>query len=96
MPQDLHDQLDALGFAVDGNDMPLAARQMSEYDAALRGYIDATTPDTDVDVLRALLERQNALVLRMRERQSAIGDTLRQMRRADTASRAYASAGVSP
>jgi len=92
--QDLYDRLEALGAAVDAGELDTAAQRMTDYDAALRSYIEATTPDTPLDVLRDLLAIQNALVLRMRERQTVIGDALRQAHRQDSASRAYANVEV--
>ncbi|WP_393999830.1 hypothetical protein ACF3M1_08775 [Luteimonas sp. WGS1318] len=88
--QDLVDQLDALGAAIDTDAFDDAAARMTAYDAALRHYIDSTAPNTPVDVLRELLKMQNAVLLHMRERQTVIGDALRQGHRQDAASRAYA------
>lgn len=92
----LHDQLDALGVAVDAGDMDTAAQCMTDYDAALRCYMEATAPHTPLDVLRELLKLQNALLLRMRERQAEIGALLRQSHRQDSASRAYADVELAP
>lgn len=92
----LHDRLEALGAAVDAGDMDAAAQCMTHYDAALAGYIEATAPHTPPDVLRELLTLQNALLLRMRERQAEIGALLRQSHRQDSASRAYADVELAP
>ncbi len=95
-PQRLHDRLDALRVAIEGSDLSEAARQMTDYDAAVHGYIAATAPDAPVDVLQDLLARQDALLLRMRIRHDEIGVALRQLHRSGSASHAYAHAGVSP
>lgn|GEM_PF-1646079 len=92
--QDLHDRLEALGVALDAGELDTAAQHMTDYDAALRCCIETTAPDTPLDVLRDLLAIQNALLLRMRERQTAIGDVLRQAQRQGSASRAYANVEV--
>lgn len=92
--QDLYDRLEALGVAVDAGELQTAAQRMTDYDTALRSYIEVTAPDTPLDVLRDLLAIQNALLLRMRERQAVIGAALRQAHRQDSASRAYASVEV--
>ena len=94
--RDLHDQLDALGAAIDADDFDAAAERMAIYDAALRRYIETTTPNTPVDVLRELLKMQNAVLLHMRERQTVIGDALREAHRQDTASRAYVTVETAP
>lgn len=92
----LHDQLDALGVAVEAGDMDAAAQCMTAYDAALRRYIEATAPHTPLDGLRELLALQNSLLLRMRERQAEIGALLRQTHRQGSASRAYANVELAP
>lgn len=94
--QDLYDQLDALGVAVDAGDVEIAAQRMIDYDAALRCYIETTAPDTPLDVLRALLAIQDGLLLRMRERKAVIGAALLRSHRQDSASRAYAAVEVAP
>ncbi len=94
--QDLTGRLDALGAAVDAGEFDEAAQRMADYDAALRQFIEATAPHTPVDALRRLLGLQNALLLRMRERQADIGEALRQVQRQDAASRAYATVEVGP
>ena len=92
--QDLYDRLEALGVAVDTGELDTAASHMTDYDAALRSYIETTAPDTPLDVLRDLLAIQNALLLRMRERQTALGEAMRQAHRQDSASRAYANVEI--
>lgn len=94
--QGLHDQLDALGAAIEADAFDEAAQRMRDYDAALRAYIDATAGNAPVDALRELLKLQNALLLHMRERQTRIGDALRQVHRHDAASRAYATIEIAP
>lgn len=94
--QALFDQLDALGSAIDGDAFDEAAGRMRDYDAALRGYIEATAGQAPVEVLRELLKLQNALLLHMRDRQAVIGDALRQAHRQDSASRAYATIEIAP
>lgn len=93
---DLTARLDALGAAVDAGELAEAAQRMTDYDAALRRYIETTAPDTPLDVLRELLGMQNTLLLRMREHQRVVGDALRQANRQDSASRAYATVEVAP
>lgn len=90
----LEAELDALGAAVDAGDISEAALRMNAYDSLLRDYIAATAPHTPVDALRELLAIQNALLLRMRDKQAAIGEVLRQAHRQDSASRAYATVEV--
>jgi hypothetical protein len=94
--QDLFDRLEALGVALDAGELDTAAQRMTDYDVALRRYIETTGPDAPLDVLRDLLSIQNALLLRMRERQAVIGAALRQAHRQDSASRAYANVEVAP
>lgn len=92
----LEAELDALGSAVGAGDISEAALRMNTYDSLLRDYIAATAPNTPVDALRELLGIQDALLLRMRERQNTIGAALRQVRRQDSASRAYATVEIAP
>lgn len=86
---DLHARLDALGIALD-SDVHGAGEQMAAYHDRLHRYIAEIGPQAPGDALRDLLQVQNALLLRMHERQQVIGEALRLARRTESASRAYA------
>lgn len=89
--QALHARLDAIAGALDTDDLAAAAAAAADYDAELRGYLAACTPgQAPTEALRELLQLQNALLLRMAERQEGIAGELRQVRKAGRASRAYA------
>lgn len=86
---ELHARLDALGIALD-SDVHGAGEQMAAYHDRLHRYIAEIGPQAPGDALRDLLQVQNALLLRMHERQQVIGEALRLARRTESASRAYA------
>ncbi|ATD67678.1 hypothetical protein CNR27_09730 [Luteimonas chenhongjianii] len=86
---ELHARLDALGIALDG-DVHDASQQMAAYHDQLHVYIAEVGAHAPVAALRGLLQLQNALLLRMQERQQVIGEALRLARRTENASRAYA------
>jgi len=87
--QSLRESLDALQDALDDQRIDDAAGITKAYADQLQLYIATVGRDAPLDVMRQLLALQNTLLLRMRERQTAIGDALRQVRRQDSASRAY-------
>jgi len=89
---ELESELVAIGDSVGSGDVEEAAARMASYDAALRDYIETTAPHTPVEVLRELLRMQNAVLLQMRERQSAIGDALRRAHRQASVANAYTAA----
>lgn len=85
----LHAHLDAIGVALD-DDVHAAGAQMTAYQDQLQAFIVRVGSQAPAEALRRLLDAQNALLVRMRDRQHTIGEALRRARRAENASLAYA------
>ena len=94
--QHLRSELDALGAALDADDLAAADRVAAAYDSALRRYLEQRGSNAPVSALRELLQLQNELVARMRDQRDRVAGELRRMRKAGAASRAYATAGAQP
>lgn len=94
--QHLHRALDRLSAAVDEDDLEAAERMMADYDGNLREYLQQQGPQAPLAPLRELLQMQEDVVRHMHLRQRTIGAELERMRKAGTASRAYAAGGTQP
>ncbi|WP_052772728.1 flagellar protein FliT [Luteimonas sp. FCS-9] len=92
----LHRDLDALDAAIARDEFDAAAGLLAGYQQRLRGTIETLGARLPVEALRALLATQHALTARMRARRDAVAVQLRQVHRADAASRAYADVGHAP
>jgi len=92
--QQLRAGLDALGAALDADDLAAADGMAADYDVALRRYLELRGQEAPVPALRELLGMQNELLGRMRGKRDGLGAKLRRMQKAGEASRAYAANGA--
>ncbi|WP_315387820.1 hypothetical protein [uncultured Stenotrophomonas sp.] len=87
--QPLHDALDELARAVEGDDHDLTQRLMDAYDGQVRYYLDQYDARIDAGSLRGLIARQQQVSIRMASRRDEAGSHLTADRRAVRASLAY-------
>lgn len=87
--QPLHDALDELSRAVEGEDHDLTQRLMDAYDGQVRAYLDQHEARIDPGSLRGLIARQQQLSIRMAARRDDAASHLTADRRAVRASLAY-------
>jgi len=87
--QPLHDALDALSRAVEGEDHDLTQRLMDAYDQQVRAYLDEHDARIDAGSLRGLIARQQQVSIRMAARRDEAGTHITADRRAVRASLAY-------
>lgn len=85
----LHDALDRLSGAVEGDDHHLTQRLMDAYDQQVRAYLDEHEARIDAGSLRGLIARQQQVSIRMAARRDEAGSHLTADRRAVRASLAY-------
>ncbi len=87
--QPLHDALDELSRAVEGEDHDLTQRLMDAYDQQVRAYLDEHDARIDAGSLRGLIARQQQVSIRMAARRDEAGTHITADRRAVRASLAY-------
>ena len=87
--QPLHDALDELSRAVEGEDHDLTQRLMDAYDQQVRAYLDEHDARIDAGSLRGLIARQHQLSIRMAARRDEAATHITADRRAVRASLAY-------
>lgn len=87
--QPLHDALDELSRAVEGEDHDLTQRLMDAYDTQVRAWLDQYDSRIDAGSLRGLIARQQQLSIRMAARRDEAAGHLTADRRAVRASLAY-------
>ena len=87
--QPLHDALDELSRAVEGEDHDLTQRLMDAYDQQVRAYLDEHDARIDAGALRGLIARQQQVSIRMAARRDEAGTHITADRRAVRASLAY-------
>ena len=67
---------------------------MADYDRSLRAFLEERGSEAPVAGIRDLLRMQNQILLRMDTLRRGVAGELGRMRRAGTASRAYAGEGA--
>lgn len=87
--QPLHDALDELSRAVEGEDHDLTQRLMDAYDQQVRAYLNEHDARIDAGSLRGLIARQQQVSIRMAARRDEAGTHITADRRAVRASLAY-------
>ncbi len=92
----LHQDLEALKNAIDGEAHDEAERIVSEHDQRLRDYIHAHGAQSEAAALGELLQQQQALTARMRELRDEAAGHLRHERQSLRAVNAYQRAGALP
>jgi len=92
--QALHDDLDLLKNAIDGEDHDMAQRIVAGHDQRVHDYIQSHGVDAAPAQLQALLEQQHAVTARMRELRDEAEFHLRRERQSTRAASAYLRAGA--
>ncbi len=90
----LHEDLESLKNAIDGEDHALAERIVGEHDQRVRDYLHAHGAHSAPQALQNLLEQQLSLTTRMRQLRDEAAQYLRAERQSTRAANAYLQAGT--